>query len=44
MSLSAQHGVLVAQDQQLGFLAQISPHQHSVQTEQTTHELVQDRQ
>ena len=35
---------VVAQNQQLGVLAQIFPHQHSDQTEQTTHEPVQDRQ
>jgi hypothetical protein len=42
--LSAQHGVLVTQDQQFGILAQVSPQQHSGQTEQTTRESVQDRQ
>ncbi len=42
--LSAQHGVLVAQDQQFGILAQIPPHQHRSQTEQGTHQPVQDRQ
>jgi hypothetical protein len=39
-----QHGVLVAQGQQFGILAQVSPHQHSNQTKQTAHELVQHRQ
>jgi hypothetical protein len=34
--LPAQHSVLVPQHQQLGILAQVSPHQHGGQTEQTT--------
>jgi len=42
--LSVQHGVLVAQGEQFGVLAQVSPHHHSNQTEQTAHELVQHRQ
>jgi len=43
-NLSAQYGVLVPQDQQFGILAQVSPHQHHGQTEQTTRQPVQDRQ
>jgi len=39
-----QHGVLVPQDQQFGVFAQISSHQHSGQTEQPSHQLIQDRQ
>jgi hypothetical protein len=42
--LSAQHGVLMPQHQQLGILAQVSPHQHGAETQQTAHEPVQDRQ
>ena len=42
--LAAQHGVLVPQHQQLGVLAQISPHQHGGQAEETAYESVQDRQ
>jgi hypothetical protein len=40
--LSAQHGVLVPQHQQLSILAQVSPHQHGAQTQQPAHEPVQD--
>ena len=43
-NLAAQHGVLVPQHQQLGVLAQVSPHQHRGQTEQPTHEPIRDRQ
>jgi hypothetical protein len=39
-----QHGVLVAQGQQFGVFAQVSPHQHSNQIKQAAHELVQHRQ
>jgi len=39
--LAAQHGIFVPQHQQLGVLAQVLPHQHGGQTEQTTQEPVQ---
>jgi len=42
--LSVQHGVLVAQGEQFGVLAQVSPHKDGAQTEQPAHEPVQDRQ
>ena len=41
--LAAQHGVLVAQDQQFDILAQISAHQYDGQTKQAPHQLIQDR-
>jgi hypothetical protein len=42
--LPAQHRVLMAQNQQFGVLAQVSPHQHRSQTQQRTHQPIQHRQ
>jgi hypothetical protein len=42
--LPAQHGVLVPQHHQLRILAQVFPHQHSGQTEQPAHQMIEDRQ